>query len=201
MSVSVIAGLGNPGKSYEKTRHNVGFHVLDVLASKHELDWKLDDKLKAEICTLKRGPKTFHFIKPQSFMNLSGEAIQATMRYYKVALDSVSVIYDDVGLDLGRLKINSEGGAGGHNGIKNIIDRVGKTFVRIRIGVGAKYPPEIDLADYVLGGFSKEETDIIDQNMDRYQEGLSLLMSRGAVIAMNQFNKRKANNDADKKIL
>lgn len=198
MSVSLIAGLGNPGKSYQETRHNVGFQVLDSYVLAAGVNWKSEPKFLSDLCSLKRGPSNFHLIKPQTFMNLSGDALRKCTDYYKVPADQVIVVYDDVGLELGRLKINQEGGSGGHNGIEDIFRKLGKSFVRFRIGIGAKYPAEIDLADFVLGKFSKEEADVIKQQMSHYHQALDYLLRNGVTLAMNQFNQRKLKHDADK---
>ena len=121
---------------------------------------------------------------------------------YEIAVflpvEELAVVYDDVNLDHGRLKINQEGGTGGHNGIEDLFNKIGRGFIRFRIGVGPKYPSEMDLADFVLGKFSKSEADVIKQQMDHYHQAVDLLLNRGVTIAMNQFNKRKAKHDADK---
>lgn len=201
MSVSVVAGLGNPGKSYQETRHNVGFQVLDAYVRKLAGDWKPDNKLLCDVFVFKRGPRTRYFVKPRTFMNLSGDALRKVADYFKVPAGSVAVIYDDINLDLGRLKINQIGGPGGHNGVEDVIRKLGNHFIRFRIGIGAKYPAEMDLADFVLGKFSKSEADVIKQQMDNYHQALELLLNRGAAIAMNQFNQKKSKHDANKKNL
>ena len=198
MSVSVIAGLGNPGKSYQETRHNVGFQVLDAYVDKLKGSWKADSKFLSERFSSKRGPNTWHFVKPQTFVNLSGDALSNFIGYYKIPAESVIVLYDDINLDHGCLKINQEGGAGGHNGVEDVIRKLGPGFIRFRIGTGAKYPPEIDLADFVLGKFSKREADVIKQQMDYYHQVMDLLLNRGVSVAMNKFNQRKPKHDADK---
>ena len=198
MSVSVIAGLGNPGKSYQDTRHNVGFQVLDAYVQQRGGTFKEESKFLCELHTSKRGPNTFHFVKPQTFMNLSGDSLSRIASYFKVPAEFVTVLYDDINLDLGRLKINQEGSAGGHNGLEDIIQKLGRGFTRFRIGIGAKYPPEIDLADFVLGKFSNQEADVIRQQMDHYHQALELFLNRGVAIAMNKFNQRKTKHDADK---
>lgn len=198
MSVSLIAGLGNPGKSYKETRHNVGFQLLDSYVGACGGTWKAESKFLSDLCTLKRGSSTFHFIKPQTFMNRSGDALRKCADYFKVPADQVIVVYDDVGLDLGRLKINQEGGSGGHNGLEDIFLKLGRAFIRFRIGVGSKYPPEIDLADFVLSQFSKEEADVIKQQMNHYHQALDYLLRKGVTLAMNHFNQRKPKHDADK---
>ena len=198
MSVSVIAGLGNPGKSYEDTRHNVGFQIVDAYVEKLGGSWKEESKFLSYIYTWKRGPRKVLFVKPQTYMNLSGDALGKLLNYFKIPEEQLAVVYDDINLDLARLKINQVGGAGGHNGIDDLFNKVGRQFIRFRVGIGNKYPPEIDLADFVLGKFSKEETDVIKQQMDHYHQAMDLLLNRGVTIAMNQFNKKKPKHDADK---
>ena len=198
MSVSVVAGLGNPGKSYQDTRHNVGFQVIDAYVEKLGGSWKEESKFQGTIYTWKRGPRKVLFVKPQTFMNLSGDSLSKLLKYFKIPVEELAVVYDDINLDLGRLKINQEGGTGGHNGIEDLFNKIGRGFIRFRIGIGSKYPPEIDLADFVLGKFSKSEADVIKQQMDHYHQAVDLLLNRGVTIAMNQFNKRKAKHDADK---
>jgi len=198
MCVCVFAGLGNPGKSYQETRHNLGFQVLDAYVEKLKGSWKVESKFLCELHTSKRGPHTCHFIKPQTFVNLSGGSISKILNFYKISAESLVVLYDDINLDHGRLKINQEGGAGGHNGVEDVIQKLGREFTRFRIGIGAKYPPEIDLADFVLGKFSKLEADVIKQQMNNYHQAMDLLLSRGVAVAMNKFNQRKPNHDSDK---
>ena len=201
MSVSVLAGLGNPGKSYEETRHNVGFQVMNAMADRHNLVWKLEKRLFSKVSSLKRDGSTWRLIKPQTFVNASGGALHAVARYYKAEAESVVVVYDDVNLKLGRLKINCAGGAGGHNGVRDVIRRLGNRFVRFRVGIGAKYPPEIDLADFVLGKLRPEEADLIGKNMEHYLRALAVLMDMGPESAMNQFNRREKSYDPDKENL
>lgn len=198
MSVSVFAALGNPGKSYQETRHNVGFQVVDAYVQKKGGTWKPESKFQCDLYTLKRGQRSCYFVKPLTFMNLSGDSVQKVVSYFKVPPSDVVVLYDDINLDLGRLKLNQEGSAGGHNGVEDIIRKLGIDFIRFRIGIGAKYPPEIDLADFVLAQFSAQEADVIKQQMDTYHQAIDLLLTRGVTIAMNQFNQRKPKHDADK---
>jgi peptidyl-tRNA hydrolase, PTH1 family len=201
MSVSVFAGLGNPGKPYWGTRHNVGFQVLDNYVETKSGSWKEESKLQSEVFILKRGPRTFYFVKPTTFMNLSGNALRKVVSYYKIPVSSVIVLYDDINLEVGRLKINQTGSAGGHNGVDDTIRKLGGNFVRFRIGIGNKYPPEIDLTEFVLGQFSKSETDVINQQMEFYHRAMDTLLTRGVTIAMNQFNQKISTHDADKKHL
>lgn len=152
----IIAGLGNPTREYEKTRHNVGFDTIDVLADK--LNTSVDEKKFKGLYGrgIIAGEKVI-LLKPQTFMNLSGESVREAADFYKVDPEHIIVIYDDISLDVGQLRIRKKGSAGGHNGIKNIIAHLGtQEFPRIKVGVGDK-PPRMDLADYVLSRFSKED--------------------------------------------
>lgn len=184
----VIAGLGNPGSKYEKTRHNVGFQVIDRLAEKYHIDMKL--KRHRAVCGtgMIEGTRVL-LMKPQTFMNLSGESIQEAVRFSGADPETeFLVVYDDVSLPPGQLRIRKKGSAGGHNGIKNIILHLGtQTFTRVRVGVGEK-PDGYDLADYVLGHFPKEEKKQMEDAFDRAAEAVAVILKEGADRAMNQFN-------------
>ena len=186
----LIAGLGNPTREYEKTRHNVGFSVIDVLADKYNIDVS-DCKHKA-LCGrgVIEGEKVL-LVKPQTFMNLSGESIREAVDYYKIDPEDIIVIYDDISLDPGQLRIRLKGSAGGHNGIKNIIAYLGtQEFPRIKVGVGAK-PPKMDLADYVLSRFGAEEQKLMDEAFGEAAEAAVMMMTAGAERAMNHYNAKK----------
>ena len=158
----IIAGLGNPTREYEKTRHNVGFDTIDVLADR--LNTSVDEKKFKGLYGkgIIAGEKVI-LLKPQTFMNLSGESVREAADFYKVDPEHIIVIYDDISLDVGQLRIRKKGSAGGHNGIKNIIAHLGtQEFPRIKMGVGDK-PPRMDLADYVLSRFSKEDREKMEQ--------------------------------------
>ena len=163
----VIAGLGNPSSKYEKTRHNVGCDVIDMLAEKYNIS--IRDRKHRALCGsgMIAGQKVL-LVKPQTFMNLSGESLGAILNFYKLDPESeLIVIYDDVSLAPGRLRIRKKGSAGGHNGIKSIISHIGtQQFLRIKIGVGEK-PPGWDLADYVLGRFSREDRKRMEEAFER----------------------------------
>lgn len=187
----IIAGLGNPTKEYEKTRHNVGFETIDYLADKYGISVS-EKKHKALIGKgVIEGQKVI-LLKPQTFMNLSGESIRAAVDYYKVdETEELIVIYDDISLSPGQLRIRKKGSAGGHNGIKNIIAHLGHdTFMRIKVGVGEK-PKGYDLADYVLGHFSKEEQKVMGEAFAAASSAAVVMMNEGADAAMNVFNQKK----------
>lgn len=186
----LIAGLGNPTKEYDKTRHNVGFSVIDVLADKYGID--VSERKHRAYCGkgVIEGQKVL-LVKPQTFMNLSGESLRAAVDYYKIAPEEIIVIYDDISLEPGQLRIRLKGSAGGHNGIKNIIAQLGtQEFPRIKVGVGAK-PPRMDLADYVLSRFSRGEQAQMDDAFKEAADAAVMMMTDGAERAMNHYNAKK----------
>lgn len=184
----IIAGLGNPGSKYEKTRHNVGFQVIDRLAVKYHIDINMK-KHKAVCGTGVIEGRKVLLVKPQTYMNLSGESIREVTDFYKVdPEEEFLVVYDDVSLNPGQLRIRKKGSAGGHNGIKNIIQHLGtQTFPRIKVGVGAK-PEGYDLADYVLGHFPKEDESKMLDAYDRAVLAIAEFLTDGPDKAMNDFN-------------
>ena len=187
----IIAGLGNPDRQYEGTRHNAGFDVIDRIAEKYNI--AVDTKRhRAYIGKgIIEGQKVI-LTKPQTYMNLSGESIRSLVDYYKVDEENeLLVIYDDISLDVGQLRIRAKGSAGGHNGIKNIIAHLGtQIFPRIKVGVGEK-PKGYDLADYVLGHFSKSEREMMDEGYDNAVRAAELILSGQLNEAMNEFNRKK----------
>lgn len=190
MKMVIIAGLGNPTKEYENTRHNIGFMAIDMLADKYNIS-VMDCKHKALIGKGTIGGTKVILVKPLTYMNLSGEAIRAAVDYYKVDPTSeLIVIYDDISLDVGQLRIRKKGSAGGHNGIKNIIAHLGDdTFLRIKIGVGEK-PKGYDLVDYVLGHFSGEELEVIKGSLEKVDGAVNLMLEDKVDAAMNEYNKK-----------
>lgn len=184
----VIAGLGNPGSKYEKTRHNAGFQVIDRLAAKYHIDMNMK-KHRAVCGTGAIEGKKVLLVKPQTYMNLSGESIREVLDFYKVdAEEEFLVIYDDISLKPGQLRIRKKGSAGGHNGIKNIIQHLGtQEFPRIKVGVGEK-PEGYDLADYVLGRFSGEDEKQMLEAYDRAVLAAVKILTDGPDRAMNDFN-------------
>ncbi len=186
----IIAGLGNPTSRYAGTRHNVGFEVIDCLAKKYGID--VDTKKhKAMIGKGIIASQKVLLVKPQTFMNLSGESIREIADYYKVDESGLIVIYDDVSLDVGQLRIRAKGSAGGHNGIKSIIQHMGtQNFWRIKVGVGEK-PAHRDLADYVLGHFKGEEKEMMEDAFQDAASAIAVMLNDGIEAAMNQFNIKK----------
>ena len=186
----IIAGLGNPKREYENTRHNVGFDVIDALADKYGIR-VIERKHKALVGRGYIDGMKVVLAKPQTFMNLSGESIREIIDYYKVDPQTeLIVVCDDISLDLGQLRIRKKGSAGGHNGIKDIIRQLGtEKFLRIKVGVGAK-PKGWDLADYVLGRFSTEDRKIVDEAIAKAGNAVDIMISQGPDAAMNEFNKK-----------
>lgn len=192
MSIAVIAGLGNPGLKYRKTRHNIGFDVVDLLAAKYAASWKTEARLESDVAAITHGERKLMLLKPQTFMNDSGRALGAALRYRKLEADSMLVIYDDLTLELGRTKLSVNGSAGGHNGIADLLEQVGPGFVRYRIGIGAKPHKEMDLADYVLSKFTKDEQSILADRASTFLDQIDLVLNEGFESAMNTINQRKA---------
>lgn len=195
----IVAGLGNPTGKYEKTRHNVGFDTINLLAKEHQISMS-ENKHRA-LCGkgIIAGQKAL-LVKPQTYMNNSGEAIGELLRFYKLdPACSLLVIYDDISLEPGNVRIRLKGSAGGHNGIKNIIAHTGtQEFARIKIGIGQK-PQEWDLADYVLSRFSKEERQTVEDAMRDAAKATEMILAGDAAQAMNLFNKKKAEEAGEKK--
>lgn len=187
----IIAGLGNPDDRYQGTRHNVGFDVIDRLAEKYNIAVETR-KHRAYIGKGIIGGQKVILAKPQTYMNLSGESIRSLVDYYKVDPEAeVLVIYDDISLEVGQLRIRKKGSAGGHNGIKNIIAHLDTTvFPRIKIGVGEK-PKGYDLADYVLGRFSKGERELMEEGYDEAACAVEMIVMGEIDRAMNEYNKKK----------
>lgn len=187
----IIAGLGNPGREYENTRHNAGFMVLDALADKLGADIS-ERKHKALCGKAVIGGQKVILLKPQTYMNSSGESIRAAADYYKVAPEDILVIYDDISLAPGQLRIRAKGSAGGHNGIKSVIAHLGtQEFPRVKVGIGEK-PPRMDLADYVLGHFSEGEKRIMADAVKEAADAVCEIVNVGIEQAMNDHNRKKS---------
>ncbi|MCI8497651.1 MAG: aminoacyl-tRNA hydrolase [Clostridiales bacterium] len=184
----IIAGLGNPGRQYENTRHNAGFLTLDLYAEAHSL--KIDRlKFKSLCGECVIGDKRVLLLKPQTFMNLSGQAVTEAARFYKIPPERTIIIYDDISLPPGKLRIRRKGSDGGHNGMKNIIYLSGSDqFPRIKVGVGAKPHPDYNLADWVLSAFKKDEIAPMKEAFQKAGEALELIVQGKTDEAMNRFN-------------
>ena len=186
----IIVGLGNPDRQYQNTRHNIGFDVVDTIASKNHIAIS-ERKHKALIGKGTVGGEKAVLVKPQTYMNLSGESVREVIDFYKIdEKNELVVISDDVSLDIGQIRIRKKGSAGGHNGLKNIILHLGHDeFQRVKMGVGEK-PAGYDLADYVLGHFTKEEREIMDESAGRAADAIEIMIRDGADVAMNLYNKK-----------
>ena len=183
----IIAGLGNPTKEYEKTRHNAGFDTMDILADK--LGVSIQERKHKALCAkgIIGGEKVL-LMKPQTFMNLSGESIRDAADFYKVDPGHIIILYDDISLEVGQLRIRGKGSAGGHNGIKSIIAHLGtQEFPRVKIGVGAK-PDRMDLADYVLSRFSQTDRSVMEDAFHEAADAAQMIILEGCAAAMNRYN-------------
>jgi len=190
MFFPLVVGLGNPGRQYESTRHNLGWIVLDALASKHALEWQPAPQFEAEIARWATPHGTRWLLKPLTFMNSSGTSVQRFARFHRLTAEEIAVAYDDLTLELGAVKVSVSGSAGGHNGVSSLLEQVGDGFARFRLGIGPKQPAEITLADFVLGKFTPEQSALVTQFVPSHVAGLELLLQRGSEPAMNQLNRR-----------
>ncbi len=184
----IIAGLGNPGARYVNTRHNVGFDVADTLCAKFDI--KLGkSKFNAQYGEGRIGGERVVVAKPQTFMNLSGEAVLALISWYKCENSEIIIVYDDISLPVGKIRVRPKGSAGGHNGIISVILNLGSDEIpRVKIGVGAPPNPDYDLADYVLGKFRREEIEALVPSAVRAVEAVEEIITHGCAFAMNKFN-------------
>ena len=186
----VIVGLGNPGREYQNTRHNIGFDVIDALADVAGIS-VIERKHKAIIGKGVLDGQRVILVKPQTYMNLSGESVREVIDYYKLdGMQDLIVVSDDTSLDVGNIRVRKKGSAGGHNGLKNIIAHLGHdTFMRVKMGVGEK-PKGYDLADYVLGHFTGDERKVMDEAAKAAIEAIRMMMGGEIDRAMNQFNRK-----------
>ncbi len=184
----LIIGLGNPGKEYDGTRHNIGFAVVDAFARRHGIAVAKRD-FQALIGDGRVGDARVFLMKPQTFMNLSGQSVAAFLRMKPLEMADVMVVTDDISLPLGRLRLRAEGSAGGHNGLKSLIAHLhGQSFLRLRFGVGAPHNPSVQI-DFVLGRFGRSEQAEVEEGIDRAVAALELWLTDGIQPAMNQFNR------------
>jgi peptidyl-tRNA hydrolase len=184
----LIVGLGNPGREYEKTRHNVGYRAADLLAK--DAGVSIDRaKFRGLTRTAALAGQKVLLLKPETYMNNSGEAVQLAAMFYKLPISHILVLSDDISLPVGKIRVRAEGSAGGHNGLKSIISHLGsQDFPRIKIGVGAKPHPDYDLADWVLSSFSAEEEKALAPALAHAAEAVLELMKNGPLQAANRFN-------------
>jgi len=184
--MKLIVGLGNPTKEYENTRHNVGFMVMDRLADVLNVSISTS-KFKGEYTKFKYHGEDVVLLKPMTYMNNSGESVSQIMKYFKIDVEDLLVIYDDMDMPVGKLRLRQSGSAGGHNGVKSIIAHVGtQSFKRIRIGIDKH--PRIKVVDYVLGHFNKDERPLIDEGIENAIKAIELYLDKDFVAAMNTYN-------------
>lgn len=184
----LVVGLGNIGPKYIGTRHNVGFDTVETLSKKMGATFKMVNKCNSMVSTYNYKGKKVLLAMPQTFMNLSGDAVKPLLDYFEIPLKNLIVVYDDIYLDVGRIRIRENGSAGGHNGMKNIIARLrSQDFIRIRVGVSKK-PDYMDLATYVLSTFNKDECSKIDDAILCSINAIESIIDQGCIFAMNQFN-------------
>lgn len=184
----LIVGLGNPGKDYSRTRHNCGFRAIDILADK--LNCKVDrSKFQGLYGQVVNNGRKLFLLKPQTFMNLSGKSVLQLSAYFSIPPQRIIVLFDDISLDPGRLRIRANGSAGGHNGIKSIISELGsQEFPRVKIGVGAKPHPEQDLADWVLSSFSASEDKVLQPALENAADAVLCIVDKGIEAAACKYN-------------
>ena len=195
--MKLIVGLGNPGPEYRETRHNIGFMVADALVDRWGVSGQWREKFDALQSKHVRGDDQVVVMKPLTFMNLSGQAVQATAAFYKIELADVFIVTDDVALPLGRLRARRDGGAGGHNGLKSVIQHLGtQAFPRMRVGVG-RGEGERDLSDHVLGRFDASERDTVSAAVLRAADATEMFISEGIERVMNAFNAAEKEDSAE----
>ena len=184
----IIVGLGNPGKEYAHTRHNVGFETIDILADRMGIE--IEEKKHKGLCGkgILAGQKVI-LLKPQTYMNLSGDSVGEMAQFYKIPPENIIVINDDISLDVGRIRVRPKGSAGGHNGLKSIIYRLNSdTFPRVKMGVGAPKHEDYDLADFVLSRFTKEEIPVMEDAIVKAEKAVAEIIKNGVQSAMNKYN-------------
>ncbi len=191
MPVTLIAGLGNPGREYSGTRHNLGFTVVDSLAQAEKLSWKHEPRFEADVARWATpGQPVRWLVKPTTYMNESGRALRRLLDFHKLTPADLAVAYDDLNLDLGRVKVSVQGGPGGHNGIISLLTHVGDGFLRYRLGIGVPRHPELELKEFVLGRFTEQEDSLLQKNLTQLTDGLRLLITSDPAQAMNILNRR-----------
>ena len=191
MSISLIAGLGNPGSDYEHNRHNVGFQVIDALADSFGSAWKESKTLKALIANASFEGKTIRLVKPLDYMNNSGQVLSKVCHYYKIPVEEMVILSDDINLDVGIVKLSLGKGAGGHNGIADILSFFENTFIWYRIGIGSKPHKEMDLKDYVLGNLTIDEKTVLTSCTQQFIKDLKMLIKKSIDESMNFINQRR----------
>ena len=185
--MKLIVGLGNVGTKYTFTRHNVGFMLADSIAINNSLSFRENSRLKCLMTNLRNGIDDYLIIKPTTFMNLSGEAVRAVVDYYKIPIENVLIVYDDLSLELGKIRFRANGSDGGHNGIKSIIQHLGtKDIARLKIGIGPQ--PNLPSEVFVLQNFTKEELEALKTTLSKAKDGIDCYFKNGIAVAQNKFN-------------
>lgn len=185
--MKLIVGLGNIGTKYTFTRHNVGFMLADSIAINNNLTFRENPRLKCFMTNLRNGVDDYLIIKPTTFMNLSGESVRAVVDYYKIPVEDVLIVYDDLSLELGKIRFRQNGSDGGHNGIKSVIQHLGtKDVARLKIGIGPQ--PSLPSEVFVLQNFSKEELESLKETLSKAKDGISCYFRDGLSVAQNKFN-------------
>lgn len=187
--IELVVGLGNPGEKYDRTRHNVGFWFLDALADKYSVSFRQQAKLQAELTSARDGGSQFYLVKPTTFMNLSGHCVAACMNYYRVPIERVLVVHDELDLAAGTVRLKLGGGHGGHNGLRDISQHVGKDFLRLRIGVGDPEHPTRG-ANFVLNAPPLSQAQDIESAMQPILNQFDQLLSGNAQKLMNEVNRK-----------
>lgn len=185
--MKLFVGLGNPGKKYDNTRHNVGFMVIDLIATQNKIEFRKEKKFIAEIGIGEVSGEKVILVKPLTFMNLSGESVRKIIDFYKIDVSDILIIFDDMDLPVGKIRLRQKGSAGGHNGIKSIIAHLGtQEFKRVKVGIGK--PTNIDTRNYVLSKFSKEEKKVIDDIIIEASSVCHDFLGHDIISLMNKYN-------------
>ncbi len=188
-NIHLIVGLGNPGREYERTRHNAGFLLVDELAERWSAGWKVEKKFKAEVAKASPAGRRVILVKPQTFMNLSGEAVGPLMKFYRAAPGNVLVVVDDADLPLGKVRFRSDGSPGGHHGLESVEQYLGtRAWPRLRLGIGRKGPEQREISGHVLGRFGTDEWKEFEQVLAHSAQQAECWLNEGAEQAMNRFN-------------
>ena len=188
MESFAIIGLGNPGTKYNRTRHNLGFWLVDELARREKVIYKTNKQYHAEVGQMRRKESKVLLVKPMNYMNESGEFLSPLLSYFGCSADNAIVVHDEIAFPLGEVKISRNKGAGGHNGVKSVISAIGSGFVRFRLGIGPNLNPEVNLADYVLSKLSLTEWALLQTRKDCFFQSLFNLLDDGVDVAMNIIN-------------
>ena len=190
-----VIGLGNPGAEYQKSRHNMGYWLVDALAEQESLTFKENKQFHAQVSHMQRKERNFLLIKPTSYMNESGKFLSPLLSYFDCVPSDSIVVHDEISFPLGQLKISQNKGAGGHNGVKSVISSIGSSFVRFRVGIGTKPHPEVKLADFVLSKLSKQEWTFLQTRKDCLCNSLLDLLDRGVDATMNLINQTRRSSE------